>query len=69
MANKETFSIPNISCGHCTMSIQNELGELPGVSKVEGSVEAKTVTVEWNDPASREKILTTLKEINYPAAV
>ena len=50
------------------MTIQNELGELPGVSKVEGSVEAKTVTVEWDDPASREKILATLKEINYPAA-
>ena len=65
---KETFSIPNISCGHCTMTIQNELGELPGVSKVESSVEAKTVTVEWDDPASREKILATLKEINYPAA-
>jgi len=65
---KETFTVPNISCGHCTMTIQNELGELPGVSKVEGSVEAKTVTVEWDDPASREKILATLKEINYPAA-
>ena len=65
---KETFSVPNISCGHCTMSIQNELSELAGISRVEGSVEAKTVTVEWDDPASREKILTTLKEINYPAA-
>ncbi len=68
MANKETFSIPNISCGHCTMSIQNELSELPGVSRVEGDVEAKTVTVEWDEPASREKILETLREINYPAA-
>jgi copper chaperone CopZ len=63
----ETFSIPNISCGHCTMSIQNELQELGGVSKVEGSVEAKTVTVEWDSPATREKILDILKEINYPA--
>ncbi len=68
MADKETFSIPNISCRHCTMSIQNELSELPGVSRVEGDVEAKTVTVEWDEPASREKILETLKEINYPAA-
>ena len=66
---KETFSIPNISCGHCTTSIQNELSELAGVSRVDGNIEAKNVTVEWDSPATREKILETLKEINYPAAV
>ena len=66
--NKETFSIPNISCGHCTGSIQNELKELEGVRSVEGDVPNKTVTVNWEAPASREKILATLKEINYPAA-
>ena len=66
--NKETFNIPNISCGHCTGSIQNELKELEGVRSVEGDVSNKTVTVNWEAPASREKILATLKEINYPAA-
>ncbi len=65
----ETFSIPNISCGHCTASIQNELSEVNGVSRVEGSVETKSVTVDWSAPATREKILATLKEINYPAAL
>jgi len=64
---KETFSIPNISCGHCTMAIQNELGELAGVATVEGNIEAKSVTVEWDTPASREAIVDKLKEINYPA--
>ena len=65
---KETFSIPNISCGHCTMAIQNELGELTGVATVEGNIEGKSVAVEWDAPASREQILEKLKEINYPAA-
>lgn len=65
----ETFSIPNISCGHCTASIQNELSEVSGISSVEGSVETKSVTVEWNAPATREKILDTLQELNYPAAL
>ena len=32
------FSIPNISCGHCVMSIKNELGELDGVKRVEDDV-------------------------------
>jgi copper chaperone len=65
---KQTFSIPNISCGHCVMSIKNELSELDGVKKVEGDQGAKTVTVEWEAPVTEEKIKATLKEINYPAA-
>jgi len=64
---EETFSIPNISCGHCTSAIQNELTDLEGVTRVDGQIEAKTVTVQWDAPATREQILDTLKEINYPA--
>ena len=67
--SKETFSIPNISCGHCTASIKNELSEMSGIQSVSGDPNKKTVTVEWEAPASREKILATLKEINYPASV
>ena len=28
---KKTFTIENISCGHCVMSIKNELGEMAGI--------------------------------------
>ena len=66
--SKETFSIPNISCGHCVNAIKDELSEMQGVKSVEGSPEAKTVDVEWEAPASVDKIKETLKEINYPAA-
>ena len=66
---KETFSIPNISCGHCTTAIQNELTDLEGVTRVDGQIEAKTVTVEWDTPVTRDQILDALKEINYPAKV
>ena len=63
-----TFSIPNISCGHCVMSIKKELGEIEGVSKIEGDPETKKITVEWDAPATLERLKSTLKEINYPAA-
>ena len=65
---KKTFSIPNISCGHCVMSIKNELSELEGVNSVEGNPEAKSIDVEWDSPITEDKIIETLKEINYPAA-
>ena len=64
---KQTFSIPNISCGHCVMSIKNELSELEGVKTVDGNPEKKTVTVEWGAPVTEEMIKAALKDINYPA--
>jgi len=64
---KNSFIIPAISCGHCVMSIKNELSELAGVKKVEGDPQSKSITVEWEPPATLAKILNTLKQINYPA--
>lgn len=65
--NKQTLTIPNISCGHCVMSIKNELGELQGVKTVEGNPEKKQIIVEFEPPATLDAIRNTLKEINYPA--
>lgn len=64
---KQTFKIQNISCGHCVMTIKNELSEIEGVKSVDGDPNAKNITVEWESPASEQKIRKTLKEINYPA--
>jgi|GEM_PF-4650083 len=41
----KTFSIPNISCSHCVMNIQKELGEIEGISKVEGDPTTRKITV------------------------
>jgi copper chaperone CopZ len=65
--SKQTFTIPNISCGHCVNSIKSELGEISGIKTVEGDPGTKTVTVEWEAPVTVEKILETLKKINYSA--
>jgi len=64
----KTFSVFNISCGHCVMTIKRELSELAGVTSVDGDIEGKTVTVAWNAPASEDGIKALLAEINYPAA-
>jgi copper chaperone CopZ len=64
---KQTLTVPNITCGHCVMSIKNELSELEGITKVDGDPENKSITVEWESPVTLDKIKDTLKEINYPA--
>ena len=65
---QEVFQIPNISCGHCTKAIGNELKEVPGIVEVSGNIEGKSVDVSWEAPATRDQIVAKLKEINYPAA-
>ena len=66
MANK-TFKVPSISCGHCVMTIQREVGELEGVVSVKAEQASKMVTVEWNEPTTNwDAIKNLLVEINYP---
>lgn len=62
----KTFIVPNISCGHCTHTIEMEVGELEGVTSVKAVENSKQVTVEWQSPATWEKIESLLQEINYP---
>lgn len=64
---KQTFIVPNISCGHCVMSIKGELNEIDGVKSVEGDPDTKSITVEWESPTSLDAIKEKLQEINYPA--
>ena len=62
----KTLLIPNISCGHCVMTIQRELDEITGVLKVEGDPKSKKIQVTYDSPADLKKIKQTLREINYP---
>jgi copper chaperone CopZ len=62
----KTFKVPNISCGHCVHTVQNEVGELEGVKNVVAAQDTKIVTVEWEAPQTWDGIKALLEEINYP---
>jgi copper chaperone CopZ len=64
----KTFTVPGISCGHCTHTIESELRELAGVEQVKADEASKQVTVTWREPANWDQIKATLEEINYPPA-
>lgn len=63
----KTFTVPAIHCGHCTHTIEMELGEMEGVTAVHADQASRQVTVSWQEPATWEKIRALLAEINYPA--
>jgi copper chaperone len=65
----KTVKVPNISCGHCVMTIEREVGELTGVASVKADQATRDVTVSW-DPEATDwgAIAGLMKEINYAPA-
>ncbi len=66
MTTKVTYSIPNINCGHCVHTIQSEVIDIPGVKSVKADLTSRVATIEFEPPASEEKIKELLQSINYP---
>ncbi len=61
-----TYSVPAIHCGHCTHTIQMEVGEIEGVDTVFADQNERRVMIRFDDPASEDAIKAILSEINYP---
>ncbi|MFH1036023.1 MAG: heavy-metal-associated domain-containing protein [Pseudomonadota bacterium] len=64
----KTVNVPGINCGHCVMNIKREVSEIAGVKSVEGDPGAKSITVQWDAPATWEQIAAAMKDAGYPAA-
>jgi len=62
-----TYNVPAISCGHCTHTIETEVGELKGVQSVKAEVDSKKVVITFDEPANEKIIKDLLAEIDYPA--
>ena len=61
-----TYTVPAIHCGHCTHTIEMEVGELQGVQTVKADLDTKKVEVTFDAPANEEQIKALLAEIEYP---
>jgi len=60
-----TYHVPAVHCDHCQMTIEREVGELPGVVSVSVDVEGKKAKVDFGPPATDEQIEAFLDEIGY----
>lgn len=62
-----TLKIPNISCGHCVMTVKREGSLVRGVEYVSGDVQDKTATFKVENDQALGQLKTALAEAGYPA--
>ncbi len=62
----KTVMVPAIGCNGCVQTIKSEVGQIPGVTEVQGDPASKQITVKWNEPATWQVIEQKLVEIEYP---
>lgn len=60
----QTFQVEGMSCGHCELSIQEEVGEIPGVTSVKADHTTGKVVVEGAE-VSREDVDKAVEEAGF----
>jgi copper chaperone len=66
---RAVLNVPGVSCAHCKMAIEGAVGALAGVSRVEVDVDAKSVTVEYDEGAvALDAIEAAVGEEGYEVA-
>lgn len=61
----KTVKVPGVGCNRCVNTIRSEVEAMPGVIAVEGNPETKLVTIQWQEPASWQRITEKMAEIDY----
>lgn len=63
-----TLAVDNMTCASCPFIVKKTLAVVPGVSKVEVSFEAKSVTVTFDDQkATVAALAEATTKVGYPS--
>lgn len=63
----KNYMVEGMTCGHCEMSVREEVGEVAGVSTVDASHETGTVTVS-GEGFTDEAVTAAIEEAGYKLA-
>ncbi len=64
-----TLSVPDISCGHCKMSIEGALQPLDGVESASVSIEDRNVAISYDESSvDIDAFVAAIDEQGYEVA-
>lgn len=61
------YAVTGMTCGHCELSVREEVSEVAGVQNVEVSAKTGTLIVTSSGPIDDEQILNAVDEAGYSA--
>lgn len=61
------FQVTGMTCGHCEMSIREEVGEISGVTDIQVSAQTGRLVVTASDSLVDEQVLAAVEEAGYSA--
>ena len=62
-----TYQVTGMTCGHCEMSIREEVAEIPGVEDIQVSAQNGTLTVTGSASVEDAQVLAAVAEAGYSA--
>jgi copper chaperone CopZ len=65
MTTTTTYDVTGMTCGHCELSVQEEVGELEGVLEVKADHAAGQVTVTSAEPLDPAAVAAAVEEAGY----
>jgi copper chaperone len=67
MMTTSEFQVTGMTCGHCEMSIREEVGEISGVTDIQVSAQTGRLVVTASDSLDDEQVLAAVEEAGYSA--
>ena len=61
------YQVTGMTCGHCEMSVREEVGEIPGVQDIQVSAQTGKLNVTAEGEIDDAKVLATVEEAGYSA--
>lgn len=66
---ENTYSVPDVSCGHCKSAIESALQPLEGVQRAAVDIDSRSVAVTYDDASvTDEQIRAAIESAGYPVA-
>lgn len=61
--NQATYTVSGMTCGHCELSVREEVEALPGVTAAQADRSSGTLVVTGQ--ASRDEVAAAVREAGY----
>jgi len=61
------YQVTGMTCGHCEMSVREEVSEIDGVQNIEVSAQTGKLVVDSTDEIDDAAVLAAVEEAGYTA--